>query len=106
MVKQEIQRYYSSWAHFEKYCERKAKDRCTLNNNSWRKLRDYHFERYLTEVSNPYKFLFMIKTFHFELYRAVPGMRKFYHKHSKKRRQEITESFSQRYMRVLKKNMV
>ena len=80
-----VQHYLNSWQDFELYCTNKAKGRCFLNNSAWRKLRDFHLNRYLKEIEGPYGFLFTVRHFHTDLYNSIRCMPKYYWKYAKKR---------------------
>lgn len=103
MVKKKIQKYYHSWSHFERYCRNRAENRCILNNNAWRKLKDYHLESFLQQLENPYLFLFMVKLFHRSVYQSVPSMSRYYHRYARKRREEIDNGWAQGYFKTLKR---
>jgi hypothetical protein len=56
-----IEDFLKSWESFRNDCERKAKDRCKINNEGWRKLSVFHTERFLRESQNPFGFLFYVR---------------------------------------------
>lgn len=53
--------YLDSWERFRAACDRKAKDRCVINSDGWRKLREFHLEQYLNNLENPLMFLLNMK---------------------------------------------
>jgi len=74
--------YNSDWKKFEKYIEKKIKDRCELNNKNWLKLRDYHFENFIVKVSNPYIFVFKMIYVN-RMHRKIPCIYKLLYKYKK-----------------------
>lgn len=79
-----IDEYLESWYSFKAVCEKKAKDRCIINSDGWSKLREFHLDRYLTNLENPYSFLFTIKWKHRNLYNSH-RMARYYYKYLRER---------------------
>lgn len=83
-----IKDYELDWISFRKYVEKKAKNKCIINNKNWLKLRDYHFENFIKKVPNPHGFVF--KMVHISnLHKNIPCIYKFYYKYKKERMQEL-----------------
>lgn len=97
MIRKQIAHYNESWSVFERYCRKKAEGRCYLNNNAWRKLRDFHLDHFLQDMENPWKFLFMIRVFHYDMYKNTPNMHKYYVKYSKINKNEVNDSWTSKY---------
>ena len=97
-----IKNYLTSWNKFEQYCINKAKGHCQLNNNAWRKLREYHLEGYLNKDDNPFGLLFTIKTFNRELYHSVNCMAKLYDKYARQRTAEFKDDAMTRYKKIVR----
>jgi hypothetical protein len=90
----QVEKYLDSWFDFQRYCERKAKGRCDLTNNCWRRLKEYHLEDYLTKIKRPFAFIFMVKYQCNDLYNEIPCMNKFYYKYLKKRNDSFNVAMS------------
>jgi len=85
-----IEIYKESWESFRKYCEKKAElADCYINNKGWHKLREFHLENFLKDVSSPYGFLFVVRFRHNYLYKQVKCMPKIYYKYAKKHREQF-----------------
>jgi hypothetical protein len=84
-----IEVYKENWSVFRKYVERKAKNRCVINNKNWLKLRDYHFTQFVKEMPSPYGFLFHVVYFS-DLHKRIPCSRKLYMKYKKQRDASLT----------------
>ena len=79
-----IDEYLESWYSFKAVCEKKVKDRCTINSDGWSKLREFHLDKYLNNLENPYSFLFTIKWKHRNLYNSH-RMARYYYKYLRER---------------------
>lgn len=86
--------YVENWNKFRKYCEQRAeKANCHINNKGWNKLKEYHLEMYLKEVTSPFGFLFKIKFRHPEIYRTVKCMPKFYCRYARLKQKELATNY-------------
>ena len=86
----EPENYKSDWGQFRDHCNKRAKQAdCYINGKGWQKLREYHLENYVNEMSNPYGFFFNIRKKHLPLYREVRCMPKFYYKYLRLRQKEF-----------------
>ncbi len=56
-----FEQYIDSWDNFRLVCENKVKGRCIINNDGWRKLRQFHLEKFLKTLDNPLMFLIKAK---------------------------------------------
>ena len=86
---QQVSNYLNSWYKFRRYCELKAKNRCELNNNSWRKLEEWHLEDFLNKIDNPFGFLYKLKIFNPEVYYRTQGINNQYNRELSNRQQLI-----------------
>lgn len=86
-----IDDYKKDWILFEKYVEKKAKNRCVINNKNWLKLRDYHFENFIKNVPHPYGFVFKI-VHTSDLHKNIPCIYKFYYKYKRQRQEQLSRS--------------
>lgn len=84
--------YETDWLVFRKNIEEKAKGRCVINNKNWGKLRDFHFEKCVKVVDNPYGFVFKMVKLH-KIYRDVPCAYKIYYKYKIKKQKELESIF-------------
>lgn len=83
--KKQVEQYESDWVEFKSKIESLAKGRCIITNKNWAKLQEIHLSMYLSQIDNPFSFLFQIKFFYPNKYRQVCGMPKLYHDYKQKR---------------------
>lgn len=84
--------YEIDWTDFRKKIEKKVEGRCKINNKNWGKLRDFHFEKCMGDVDNPYGFVFKMINLH-KIYKVVPCAYKVYYKHKKVKQAELETTF-------------
>jgi hypothetical protein len=84
-----INEYLINWEDFKKYCEIKTKNRCYLNNNSWRKLREYHLEGYLLKEKYPFGFLLKMRATNPGIFKSIHCAPYFYEKYRRERIAEL-----------------
>lgn len=87
-----IEFYEKDWGKFEKYIEEKTKGRCVISNKNWKKLRDFHLEKFIKTVPHPYGLLFKM-IYMSMVHKNIPSIHKIYHKYRKKRQQELSSVF-------------
>lgn len=91
MYPNEVCLYLDLWSKFKFCCEHRAKIAdCYINNKGWQKLREYHLNEFLSDIDNPFGFLFRIKFRYPNIYREVKCMPRYYHKYARLRQQELT----------------
>jgi transcription antitermination factor NusA-like protein len=84
MMDTSIKKYIKSWYKFRTYCEDKAKGKCYLNNNAWRKLRQYHLKDFLSNKTNPLFFLRLMRYKYPEIFNEITNIHKIYYKFVRK----------------------
>jgi hypothetical protein len=88
-----IDEYLKSWESFRLACEKKAKDRCVINSDGWRKLKQFHLETYLSKNENPYFFLLTVKWKHRDIFNK-DRMARYYYRHARQRTEGLNPDFS------------
>lgn len=81
--------FWESWVTFRDSCEKKAKGKAIINGTGWRKLKDFHTERYLRNLENPHYFLFKMKMEYPEYYRDF-SLGKFSNRYSRRNSTTVT----------------
>ena len=82
----ELIEYMDSWTRFKSYCDDKIKKSdCYLNNKNWEKLREWHMEDYLTQIEQPFHFLFELKYYNRKTYESIKCLPRLYHEYKRKR---------------------
>lgn len=49
-----------------------VKGRAKINNEGWRKLRGYHFKSYVSQLDNPFGFVFYLRYKQKQVFRQIP----------------------------------
>lgn len=81
----ELIEYLESRDLFVYHTKKKIEGKCHINNKGWAKLDDYHLDKFLIKIDNPFGFLFNVKSFHTDLYSDISCMPRYYHKYRRKR---------------------
>lgn len=87
-----INEYNNSWQDFEKYIEKKTKDRCIITNKNWGKLRDFHFENFIKEVPHPFGLIFRM-IYMSKVHKNIPCIYRMYYKYRKLKKKELESAF-------------
>jgi len=87
--------FANDWDQFKISCEKKTKDRCFLNSNCWRRLKQWHLEQYCGRIDQPFGFLFEFKYMHKRAFISTPGSNTLYYKYLRAR-QDIENGINQK----------
>ena len=80
-----VNSYLNSWAVKRIDYELMVKGRAKINNDGWRKLRNYHLRNYLKSLDNPFAFLFLLKFKHKSIFKQVSSASTLYYRELKAR---------------------
>jgi hypothetical protein len=94
IITQSFDLYITSWITFKLQCELKARNKCKLNNDAYRKLKQYHLEQYLTTVEAPFGFLATLKFRYPKLYKQIPCANKYFSIYLSKHQETFHETFN------------
>jgi hypothetical protein len=86
-----IDDYLNSWITYYVDCTLRVKGRAKLNNDAKRKLRQYHFERYIDAHKEAVPFVLTMKFRHPSLYKQIPCFNQIYRVALKKRQEYFDE---------------
>jgi len=81
VLEKDLSKYLDSRNAFKLYIKAKVEGKCHVNNKGWVKLVEYHLDGYLSDIENPFAFLYNIKHFHRSVYYSTPSMRRHFYKH-------------------------
>ena len=66
-----------------------VKGKAKINNDGWNKLRGYHFKSYISQLDNPFGFIFHLRYKCKQVYKQVPCANKIYSVILNKRRESF-----------------
>ncbi len=84
-----IDEYLNSWVQRRIDYELQAKGRAKINNEGWRKLKNYHLRSYIKQLDNPFGFLFQLKYRHKHIFKQVSCASRLYYIELEKRNEKM-----------------
>lgn len=84
-----INEYLDSWVKKRIDYELQAKGKAKINNDAWKKLRNYHLMNYIKKLQNPFGFLFHLKFKHKNIFRQISCANTIYYVELKKRNEKM-----------------
>lgn len=82
-----INDYLDSWACFYIECTLKAKGRAHINSTGWRRLREFHFEQYISNKLEAVPFVLTMRFRYPHIYKQIGCANRIYRICLEKRRQ-------------------
>lgn len=84
-----INEYIESWLKQRIDYELQARGRAKINNEGWRKLKNYHLRNYIKQLDSPFGFLFNLRFKHKSLFKDISCANKLYHVELEKRNERM-----------------
>lgn len=85
----DVKHYLDSWAIYRIDCEIRVKNRAKINNEGWRKLRQYHLEQYVSNLPCSFGFMFALRYKHKNIYKSISCAKSVYDVALRKRHQQF-----------------
>lgn len=84
-----INEYLESWVKKRIDYELQVRGKAKINNDGWRKLRNYHLMNYARQLQNPFAFLFHLKFKHKNVFKQISCANIVYYLELEKRNEKM-----------------
>lgn len=86
----DLDSYEEDWESFKSHVEKLAKDRCTITNKNWLKIREIHLSKFLHSHPHPFGFLIKVKILYPNKFYQINCMKKYMHVYKELRHRKLS----------------